>query len=119
MNKGHANYQSGKVDETEGKTQRPGPVRRFVTNYAARHRHPGNIAFHAAGLPITFILPWFAGPLWGWAWAAGAFVVGYGLQFAGHAIEGNDAGEIVLLKKWLGLPYREFGPEQNCKSGSA
>ncbi len=94
----------------------PGPIRRFLNNYAARHRHPANIALHAAGLPVTFLLP----PVlivWGWIsggglWALAliAFVAGYALQFLGHALEGNDAGEVVLLKKWLGRPYQEFGP---------
>ena len=89
---------------------RPGPLRRFATNYAARHRHPVNVALHAVGLPVTFLLPFVAGPIWGWGGAGISFVVGYALQFLGHAIEGNDAGEMVLIKKWLGRPYREFGP---------
>ena len=83
-------------------------IRRFLTNYAARHRHPANIALHVVGLPVTF-----AAPAWLLiegrpGWALGAFVGGYALQFLGHAIEGNDAGETVLVKKWLGRPYREF-----------
>jgi hypothetical protein len=45
-----------------------------------------------------------------WWWALAAFVGGYLLQFAGHAVEGNDAGELVLIKRWLGRPYIEFGP---------
>lgn len=40
-----------------------------------------------------------------WDWALGAFVLGYVLQFVGHAIEGNDAGETILVKKALGMPY--------------
>lgn len=98
---------------------RPGLIRRFATNYAARHRHPGNIACHVVGLPVTFVVPWIIGPLYGWPWAAGTFFCGYALQFIGHAIEGNDAGEIVLLKKCLGWPYREFGPDRTRRSGSA
>ena len=41
----------------------------------------------------------------GWGWASAAFIVGYILQFAGHAVEGNDAGEVILVKKTLGMPY--------------
>ena len=85
-------------------------LRRFLSNYAARHTHPVNIALHTVGLPVTFAAPvWLliAGePLW----AGAAFVGGYALQFLGHAVEGNDAGEAVLVKKWLGKPYREFAP---------
>jgi hypothetical protein len=32
------------------------------------------------------------------------------LQFLGHAVEGNDAGEVVALKRWLGLPYVAIAP---------
>ncbi|NNJ28035.1 DUF962 domain-containing protein [Alienimonas chondri] len=83
-------------------------LKRFLTNYAARHRHPVNIALHAIGLPVTFALPvWLLIEQRPW-WALAAFVGGYAMQFLGHAIEGNDAGETVLVKRWLGLPYREF-----------
>jgi uncharacterized membrane protein YGL010W len=78
---------------------------RFLSNYAARHRHPANIGLHVLGLPVTFLLPcvlWAAGES---GWAAAAFVGGYLLQFAGHAIEGNDAGEVILVKRMLGMPY--------------
>lgn len=43
--------------------------------------------------------------------AAGLFVAGYGLQFLGHAIEGNDAGELIMVKKWLGKPYVAIAPQ--------
>jgi hypothetical protein len=45
-----------------------------------------------------------------WWQAAACFVGGYALQFIGHAVEGNDAGEVVLVKRWLGKPCKEFGP---------
>lgn len=44
-------------------------------------------------------------PLRWWGVALGLFVGGYALQFVGHAIEGNDAGELIVIKKWFGLPY--------------
>lgn len=82
----------------------------FLRNYGARHRHPANIALHVVGLPLTFLVSlWFVGT--GSAgWGSVCFLVGYGLQFLGHAIEGNDAGETVLVKKWLGLPYVAIAP---------
>ena len=85
-------------------------IRRVLANYAARHRHPANIALHAVGLPVTFAVPVVLLALGRPAWAAGAFLIGYALQFLGHAVEGNDPGEVVLVKKLLGRPYREFGP---------
>ena len=85
-------------------------VHRFLTNYVQRHTHPLNQLLHLVGVPLTFVVtivlinqgtPW---------WAVASFVGGYLLQFVGHAIEGNDAGEVVLVKKWLGRPFREFAP---------
>ena len=91
---------------------------RFIKNYLERHRHPLNQLLHGVGVPLTFVVsvvllfqdrPW---------WALGCFVGGYALQFAGHAIEGNDAGEVVLAKRLLGLPYTEFGPKREPPSAS-
>ncbi len=66
---------------------------------------------HIIGVPLTFVVSVVLLILGlGW-WALGAFVGGYVLQFIGHAIEGNDAGEVVLIKRILGLPYTEFGPQ--------
>lgn len=36
----------------------------------------------------------------------GGVVAGYVLQFLGYVVEGNDAGEMILIKKLLGKPYR-------------
>lgn len=60
---------------------------------------------HLIGLPVTFVLPVILMGERQWLWAAGAFVAGYALQFLGHAIEGNDAGEMIVVKKMLGKPY--------------
>ena len=92
---------------------------RFVRNYIARHQNRANQLFHLVGVPVTFVLSIILltndEPLW----ASAAFVGGYILQFIGHAIEGNDAGEVVLIKKILGKPYQEFAPgyEDQSKSG--
>ncbi|MGD9853881.1 MAG: DUF962 domain-containing protein [Planctomycetaceae bacterium] len=80
-------------------------LRRFLTNYAARHRHPANRLLHVIGLPVTFVLPAILLLERMPGWAGVSFVAGYLLQFAGHAIEGNDAGEVILVKKACGMPY--------------
>ena len=85
-------------------------IRRFLSNYLERHRHPGNQLLHAVGLPLTFLVPVILLFERQWWWAAAAFAGGYLLQFAGHAVEGNDAGEVILVKRAFGKPYREFGP---------
>lgn len=86
-------------------------LKRFVANYVARHRNRTNQALHLIGVPMTFVASAIFAGQGAWWWAAGCFVGGYVFQFAGHAIEGNDAGELILLKRSLGMPYVEFGPE--------
>jgi hypothetical protein len=86
-------------------------LRRFLVNYIARHRNRGNQVFHLVGVPLTFIVSTVFLVRHDWWLALGCFLGGYALQFIGHAIEGNDAGEVVLVKKLLGKPYVEFGPD--------
>jgi hypothetical protein len=77
----------------------------MLGKYLARHQHPANLWLHVVGLPVTFVVPVVllaAGRGW---WALASFGIGYALQFLGHAIEGNDAGETILVKKLLGRPY--------------
>ncbi|MFG0335698.1 MAG: DUF962 domain-containing protein [Maioricimonas sp. JB049] len=80
-------------------------LRRFLVNYYERHQHPANQLLHLIGLPVTFVVPVILLVEGRYLLAALSFVAGYLLQFAGHAIEGNDAGEVILVKKLLGKPY--------------
>jgi len=91
-------------------------LRRFLTNYAARHQHPANRLLHAIGLPVTFVLPVILLIEGLEVWAGVSFVAGYLLQFAGHAIEGNDAGEVILVKKLAGRPYIDVVDRTNRSS---
>jgi hypothetical protein len=89
-------------------------IEKFLRNYIERHQHPANQLLHLIGLPITFVVPVIL--LFqhrGW-WALGAFLGGYLLQFLGHAIEGNDAGETILVKRALGLPFVDIVPRAKC-----
>lgn len=85
-------------------------MKNFLSNYLQRHRHPVNLALHVVGVPMTFVVSVILLMGGHWTWALLAFVGGYVLQFVGHAIEGNDAGEVILIKRMLGRPYVEFGP---------
>ncbi len=93
--------------------QAPRPLLRFVrralNNWRERHRHPFNFAIHLFGIPIAVSgIPMLF--LFGWYWGVGAFVLGYLLQYIGHAVEGNDLGEWAAIKKMLGLPYVGIAP---------
>lgn len=60
----------------------------FIENYKAKHRHPLNQLTHTIGIPLIVIsLPLF---LLSWRGALALFVVGWILQFVGHAVEGNQ-----------------------------
>jgi uncharacterized membrane protein YGL010W len=60
----------------------------FIENYKAKHRHPLNRLTHSFGIPMIVVsLPLF---VFSWRWALALFVVGWILQFVGHAIEGNS-----------------------------
>jgi hypothetical protein len=88
---------------------------RFLKNYLERHQHPGNIVLHVIGLPVTFVVPVVLMTQERWLWALVSFVIGYALQFLGHAIEGNDAGETIVVKKLLGKPYIAVVPRESRK----
>ena len=82
---------------------------RWRSNWLLRHQHPVSFWLHMVGIPLTFIglvslffLPWYIG--------VGAFVFGYLLQWLGHVIEGNDVGEIIPIKRLLGLRTVAISP---------
>lgn len=89
---------------------------RFVRNYIERHQVLANQLLHLVGVPLTFVVSIILLARGEPGLAATAFVSGYVLQFIGHGIEGNDAGETILVKKLLGKPYREFRPGYEPRS---
>lgn len=73
-------------------------------------------------LPVAGILALVQldGGAWDLWWRPAAVVaLSYFLQALGHALEGNDMGEIVLLKKLLGIHYVAIAPPtgENRSSG--
>lgn len=79
------------------------PMSQWVEEYGHSHQHPINRLCHTFGIPmiaISVVLAIVIGAAsvagqtgaWldtGWWVAAALFVVGWGLQFAGHAVEGK------------------------------
>jgi uncharacterized membrane protein YGL010W len=65
----------------------------WIAQYATSHQHPLNRLAHTFGIPMILLsLPlMLAGAFWRpvlW-YGVGLFVVGWALQFVGHAIEGK------------------------------
>ena len=73
----------------------------WIAEYSKSHQHPLNRLTHTFGIPIIMLsLPLLvAGIIWRTALWAGVtlFVVGWVLQFIGHAIEGKPP---EFLKDW-------------------
>jgi uncharacterized membrane protein YGL010W len=83
----------------------------FLDNWMERHQDPTSFKLHMVGIPMTVVGVGFLIAQWWWT-GVGLFVLGYALQFVGHAIEGNDAGELILFKKLLGKPYVAVVPRK-------
>jgi len=91
-------------------------MRSWLRNWRERHRHPCSFWLHMAAIPmlpaagVLAVLQLLDGawPLW-WR-PAGLVVLSYVLQWIGHRVEGNDLGEVILIKKWLGRPYVAIAP---------
>jgi len=95
----------------------------MLDNWLARHRRPVNLILHLVGIPpvaaAAALAVWAAsGPNWLWILAGALFIVGYALQFIGHRLEGNDPGEIILVKKMLGKPYRTVVDRKSVSQGN-
>lgn len=87
----------------------------WLKEWLKRHQDPVSFALHMVGIPMTIlaVVPILleVTSTTMWLITAALFVGGYVLQFLGHAIEGNDAGELILVKKWLGKPYVAIAPQ--------
>lgn len=70
----------------------------FASDYRARHAHPVNAALHLVGVPAAFY--GFYNLFSGKNIAKGSVFVllGYLLQYLGHRAQGNEVGEVTLIK---------------------
>jgi hypothetical protein len=79
-------------------------------NWLARHQNSFNFWIHMIGIPLAVAgIPLLL--LTDWYWGVAAIVAGYFLQWIGHRIEGNDVGELIPLKRMLGLPVVAIAPQ--------
>jgi hypothetical protein len=68
----------------------------------SNHTDPRNRVLHLIGVPLA---PWGAIVFLirgDFLLAIGSFFVGYGLQYIGHKAEGNQMGDLVLLRQLVG-----------------
>jgi len=99
----------------------PGWLKRWLE----RHQHPASQVLHAVGIPMLVaalgLAVWqLATWQWGLWWRpAGLLIVSYVLQWVGHRVEGNDMGELILIKRVLGRPYVAVGPRYAARDRAA
>lgn len=74
----------------------------FVVDYCQRHSHPINAFWHLLGVPIAFFGLYKL--------ITGSFILGicllffgYLFQYLGHKAQGNEVGEVTLIKKCYSL----------------
>lgn len=91
-------------------------MKAVLANWNERHQNPVSRWLHFIGIPLTLVFPvlgvWqLIDGRWDLWWRPTLFLVaGYALQWLGHVIEGNDMGEVILIKKLLGRPYVAVSP---------
>ena len=84
---------------------------RWIESWLERHRSRASLVLHAIGIPLTVVAVGHAvylaverpsASLW-WI-PLSVFFLGYFLQYLGHRHEGNDMGELILVKRIFGRP---------------
>jgi hypothetical protein len=89
----------------------------LIENWIERHQNRVSFWLHMTGIPLTIASVALAGvqladSRWDLWWRPVLLLmVGYLLQWVGHTIEGNDMGEVILIKKLLGKPYIAISPK--------
>jgi len=91
-------------------------LQNWYQNWRLRHQSRFSFTLHLIGIPLTIAAAAVAAyQLAAWRWDLWwrpvlLLVAGYLPQFIGHWHEGNDAGEVVLIKRMLGRPYIAISP---------
>jgi hypothetical protein len=70
----------------------------FLVDYCQRHAHPINAILHIIGVPAAFTGLYFIfiGKI---ETGLALLTLGYFFQYLGHEAQGNEVGEITLIKK--------------------
>lgn len=67
---------------------------------------------------VLAVIQWRNGAWELWWRPVGLIAVSYFLQWIGHRMEGNDMGEVMVIKKWLGRPYAAIAPRSAASDRS-
>ncbi|HKV75055.1 MAG TPA: DUF962 domain-containing protein [Gemmatimonadales bacterium] len=77
------------------------PMEEWVARYAESHQHPFNRFCHTVGIPLivlSIIVLLLSIAVTGlWKLGLALFVIGWGFQFLGHAVEGKPP---EFMKDW-------------------
>lgn len=87
-------------------------IKAFVIDYCQRHAHPMNAVLHIFGVPAAFygLFKLVTGDV---ALGLGLLFVGYLFQYLGHKAQGNEVGEVTLIKAIVRkLTNKNVGSEQ-------
>ena len=90
-------------------------IKIFVVDYCQRHAHPVNALLHLIGVPMVFygfycfLEKMLAEGL--------AFIaLGYLFQYLGHRAQGNEVGEVTLIKKCLQFAINKVKQKEDVQS---
>jgi Protein of unknown function (DUF962) len=80
----------------------------FVIDYCKRHAHPVNAILHLIGVPAAFygVYELFCGAYF---FGFELIVIGYILQYFGHKAQGNEVGEVTLIKSIIRALSKKTG----------
>ena len=70
----------------------------FLIDYFQRHAHPINAVLHIIGVPAAFTGLLFL-CIGQWEKGLALLTLGYFFQYLGHEAQGNEVGEITLIRK--------------------
>lgn len=97
-------------------SKRANTRRGWIADWRERHQTAMSFWLHMVGIPLALgSIPLAVWQLVEWRWdlwwrPAGMLALGYLLQWIGHRHEGNDVGEIIPIKRALGLPFVAISP---------
>jgi hypothetical protein len=70
----------------------------FVIDYIGRHKHPVNAVLHIFGVPMAFYGIYKLFVPGGLVLGLILIFFGYLFQYLGHKAQGNEVGEVTLIK---------------------